>query len=155
MLGSRWQVGTRTGDTTTADVVASDRIGLRLSSPLLNHFRFYCHLKTARKFFRLTLLSSTSGTNFSEQSAVFRLNLLSRLRAIRPKMITWGLSATLSNLNEAIATLVGPRRRDHAKLIEANTPRKLEFSTIIPNPIERFPWAGHMGYGSSHKLLRY
>ena len=60
-------------------------------------------------------------------------------------MITWGLSATLANLDEAVATLVGPTRCDHAQLIQANAPRRLEFSTIIPDPIERFPWAGHMG----------
>ncbi|MBT6056082.1 MAG: ligase-associated DNA damage response DEXH box helicase, partial [Planctomycetaceae bacterium] len=70
---------------------------------------------------------------------------LSRLRAIRPQVITWGLSATLSNLDEAVTALVGPQRSRHAHLIEANTPRNLEFSTLIPEPIERFPWAGHLG----------
>ena len=70
---------------------------------------------------------------------------LSRLRAIRPQVITWGLSATLSNLDEAVTALVGPQRSRHAHLIKANAPRNLEFSTLIPEPIERFPWAGHLG----------
>lgn len=147
MLGSRWQVGTRTGDTTTAD-----RRRLRQNWPQA--------LITTPESLSILLSLEDSQEIFSDLDTVIvdewhellgtkrgiQTELaLSRLRAIRPKMITWGLSATLSNLNEAIATLVGPRRRDHAKLIEANTPRKLEFSTIIPNPIERFPWAGHMG----------
>ena len=144
MLGSRWQVGTRTGDTTTAD-----RRRLRQNWPQA--------LITTPESLSILLSLEDSQEIFSDLDTVIvdewhellgtkrgiQTELaLSRLRAIRPKMITWGLSATLSNLNEAIATLVGPRRRDHAKLIEANTPRKLEFSTIIPNPIERFPWAG-------------
>ncbi|MGA1619736.1 MAG: helicase-related protein, partial [Pirellulales bacterium] len=64
---------------------------------------------------------------------------------IRPAVISWGLSATLANLDEATAALVGPGRRQTTRLIKADAPRQLEFSTLIPQPIERFPWAGHMG----------
>ena len=147
MLGSHWQVGTRTGDTS-----AADRRRLRQNWPEA--------LITTPESLSILLSLEDSQEIFSDLDTVIvdewhellgtkrgvQTELaLSRLRAIRPGVITWGLSATLANLDEAVATLVGPTRRDHAQLIQANAPRRLEFSTIIPDPIERFPWAGHMG----------
>ena len=70
---------------------------------------------------------------------------LARLRALRPGLVTWGLSATLANLDEAITALVGPQRVASARVVRADVPRRLEIETLIPAPIERFPWAGHMG----------
>ena len=70
---------------------------------------------------------------------------LSRLKALRPKLVTWGLSATLANLGEATAALVGPGKQSAARLVSAAIPRPLEIETLIPEPMERFPWAGHMG----------
>jgi ATP-dependent Lhr-like helicase len=70
---------------------------------------------------------------------------LARLRALRPGLATWGLSATLANLDEAVAALVGPDRAATARVVKADVPRRLEIETLIPEPMERFPWAGHMG----------
>ena len=70
---------------------------------------------------------------------------LARLRTLSPGLCTWGLSATLANLDEALATLVGPPHASAARLITARIPRRLQISTLIPEPMERFPWAGHMG----------
>ncbi|MFN9368616.1 MAG: DEAD/DEAH box helicase [Planctomycetia bacterium] len=70
---------------------------------------------------------------------------LARLRALRPGLVTWGLSATLANLDDARAALVGPAAAERTRLISAHVPRRLEIETLIPTPMERFPWAGHMG----------
>jgi ATP-dependent Lhr-like helicase len=70
---------------------------------------------------------------------------LARLRTMRPDLVTWGLSATLANLDEAAAALVGPTRAGAARVVRAAVPRRLEIETLIPEPMERFPWAGHMG----------
>jgi ATP-dependent Lhr-like helicase len=146
MLGSHWQVGTRTGDTSAADrrrlrqnwpealITTPESLSILLS--LEDSHDIFADLDTVIVDEWHELL----GTKRGVQTEL----ALSRLRAIRPGMITWGLSATLANLDEAVATLVGPTC-DHAQLIQADAPRKLEFSTIIPDPIERFPWAGHMG----------
>jgi len=70
---------------------------------------------------------------------------LARLRTLSPGLCIWGLSATLANLDEALAALVGPPKASAARLITARIPRRLQISTLIPEPMERFPWAGHMG----------
>ncbi len=70
---------------------------------------------------------------------------LARLRALRPSVRIWGLSATVGNLSEALATLVFPQCVAEAELIRGKVPKKTEIRELIPKPIERFPWAGHLG----------
>jgi ATP-dependent Lhr-like helicase len=70
---------------------------------------------------------------------------LARLRALSPGLVSWGLSATLANLDDALAAVVGPAAAAAARLVEARVPRRLEVETLVPQPMERFPWAGHMG----------
>ena len=146
-LGRRWQVGIRTGDTSAADrrrlrqnwpeglVTTPETLSILLS--LDDCEEIFAGLDTVVVDEWHELL----GTKRGVQTEL----ALSRLRAIRPELISWGLSATLANLDEATAALVGPARSGAAKLIRADAPRQLEFSTLIPEPIERFPWAGHMG----------
>ncbi len=146
-FGQCWRVGTRTGDTSAADrrrlrqnwpealITTPESLSILLS--LEDSHEIFADLDTVIVDEWHELLATKRGVQ-TELA-------LSRLRAIRPNMMTWGLSATLSNLDEAVTALVGPQRSRHAHLIEANAPRNLEFSTLIPEPIERFPWAGHLG----------
>jgi len=70
---------------------------------------------------------------------------LARLRRLAPGLATWGLSATLANLDDAVAALAGPAGAAAARVVRATVPRRLEVETLVPRPMERFPWAGHMG----------
>lgn len=67
---------------------------------------------------------------------------LARLRKWCPEMRTWGLSATLGNLEEAAAPLMGDVDYE---MIAANQDKKIEIATLIPKEIESFPWSGHLG----------
>jgi ATP-dependent Lhr-like helicase len=75
---------------------------------------------------------------------------LERLRAWNPAMRTWGLSATLGNLEEASQALVGARRPYH--LIRAQLPKEIELDPVAPDEIDSFPWAGHLGLRLLPKL---
>ena len=96
---------------------------------------------------------------------------LARLRTLQPALRTWGLSATIGNLDEARDTLVGqavggrrwavgtaPRSavttgyrlpatgcRPAACIIRGEEPKQTTVDALIPPVIERFPWAGHLG----------
>ncbi len=69
---------------------------------------------------------------------------LARLRAWHPDLRIWGLSATLGNLDEARETLLGAAFPGSA-MISADLNKELVIETLIPQEIERFPWAGHLG----------
>ena len=67
---------------------------------------------------------------------------LAHLRGLCPALRTWGLSATLGNLDQARDVLLGgvPGR-----LIQGVLPKRLRIESLIPAAMERFPWAGHLG----------
>lgn len=70
---------------------------------------------------------------------------LARIRALNPDVRTWGLSATLGNLDEAMSVLLGPTCAKTGVMVRGLGRRSYDFKTLIPNDIERFPWAGHLG----------
>ncbi|GAC1304088.1 MAG: ligase-associated DNA damage response DEXH box helicase [Mucilaginibacter sp.] len=58
----------------------------------------------------------------------------------------WGISATIGNLEEAAEVLLGndfPPGR--IKMVRANLEKKLQIKSIIPENIESYSWAGHIG----------
>jgi ATP-dependent Lhr-like helicase len=69
---------------------------------------------------------------------------LARLRAWNPGVQTWGMSATLGNLEQARDVLMGAGA-EGSRLIVADDPKAVTVETLAPDDIERFPWAGHLG----------
>jgi ATP-dependent Lhr-like helicase len=142
-----WTVGIRTGDTSTADrrrlrenwptalVTTPESLSILLS--LDDAHDIFAGLEAVVVDEWHELLSTKRGVQ-TELA-------LARLRGLRPGLVSWGLSATLSNLDDAVAALVGPARASAARVVSARIPRRLEIETLIPEPMERFPWAGHMG----------
>ncbi len=66
---------------------------------------------------------------------------LARLRRWNPRLVVWGLSATLGNLDEAMATLCGPA----ARLVQGRIDKALVIDTLLPHEPGRFSWGGHLG----------
>ena len=80
---------------------------------------------------------------------------LARVRRWNPAVRTWGLSATLGNLDEAMHTLLGPGEgaRTDAALISGDDRKEISIATVLPPSIERFPWAGHLGLKLLERVL--
>jgi len=68
---------------------------------------------------------------------------LARLRTLNPSLKTWGLSATLANLDVAMQTLLGPNT--DGVLVQGSMPRDIEVETLLPSTLTNFPWSGHLG----------
>jgi len=68
---------------------------------------------------------------------------LARLRGWNPGLRTWGLSATLGNLDQAAAALVGVDREP--LIIAGDLDRPVELVSLLPGAVDRFPWAGRVG----------
>ncbi len=146
-LPGQWDVAVRTGDTSAADrrrlrgrppaalVTTPETLSIMLS--LDDAHEVFAGLESIIVDEWHELLSTKRGVQ-TELA-------LARLRALAPGVITWGLSATLANLDEAVEALVGPSRAAAARLVQATVPRRLAIETLIPRPMERFPWSGHMG----------
>jgi ATP-dependent Lhr-like helicase len=68
---------------------------------------------------------------------------LARLRGLRPQIRTWGLSATLANLEQALTCLTGVAGT--GTIVRGLDTKTIVIDTAHPDTIERFPWAGHIG----------
>jgi ATP-dependent Lhr-like helicase len=75
---------------------------------------------------------------------------LSRLKAINPNLMIWGISATIGNLAQAKEILTGHDGK--SVLVQAKLQKDIQIETILPDNLEKFPWAGHLGIKLAHKV---
>jgi ATP-dependent helicase Lhr and Lhr-like helicase len=79
---------------------------------------------------------------------------LSRLKAIAPQLKVWGISATIGNMDQAVEALLGnyytPGRY---KIVRADIKKKVEVESVMPDSLERMPWAGHLGIHLLAKVI--
>ncbi|MGJ3252109.1 MAG: ligase-associated DNA damage response DEXH box helicase [Elainellaceae cyanobacterium] len=76
---------------------------------------------------------------------------VSHLRGIQPQMQTWAVSATLGNLTEAAQAAVG--LDTDPVIIRSNLKRETVIRSILPQSIDTFPWAGHLGLRMFQDLI--
>jgi ATP-dependent Lhr-like helicase len=77
--------------------------------------------------------------------------LLTRLRALAPRARTWALSATIRNLDEALQAAVGMEQK--GELVREEVRRDIRIETLIPDQVDAFPWAGHLGLPMLRRLV--
>jgi ATP-dependent Lhr-like helicase len=75
---------------------------------------------------------------------------LSWLSRRRPGLRRWAISATIGNLEEAAQTAVGAGIR--GEIITAPLRRPTAIRSLLPDSIDGFPWAGHLGL-RMHEVL--
>ena len=68
-----------------------------------------------------------------------------------PAFRIWALSATIGNLDEALSVLLGTQ--NDGVLIRANLRKDIRIHTVLPDAVERLPWAGHLGIRLIDKVL--
>ncbi len=144
-LGLPFLVETRTGDTTQA-TRAKQRS--RLPSVLVTTPEslslFLTHALAAERFASLRCVivdewHELMGTKRGTQTEL----ALARLRKLAPHSRTWALSATIANLDEAARTACGLGSKP--VVVRSGATRDLELNTLLPDSVDAFPWAGHLG----------
>ena len=152
-LAPTWTIGLRSGDTTSAERAAQDR---RLPTVLVTTPESLT-LQLARAdaldtlaHVRLVVVDEWHELLGNKRGVQVQL-ALARLRRRRPGLMCWALSATLGNLDQALATLVGAPAPDAAApsprpaLVRGDVAKTIVIDTLLPERAERFSWGGHMG----------
>lgn len=68
----------------------------------------------------------------------------------------WGISATIGNLQQAMEVLLAPLQLIQNKngvIVRADRHKEIIIESILPDEIEKYPWAGHLGIRLAHKVL--
>ncbi len=147
-LGLPWSIESRTGDTKaavrarqrhrlpTALVTTPESLTLLLCRP--DHAALFADLRCVIVDEWHELLSSKRGAQ-TELA-------LARLRAVRPGLRTWGLSATLGNVAIARDTLLGVSNTGApaGRLVQGLVPKEVAVESLVPETMDTFPWAGHL-----------
>jgi ATP-dependent Lhr-like helicase len=145
-FGLPWSVAVRTGDTPAR---IRTRQNKRLPTVLvttpesLNLLFSYPGARERFGGLRLAVVDEWHELMGSKRGVLVEL-AAARLRAWCPRLRTWGLSATLGNIEVALGTLLG-RRADRGVLIQGQAPKTITVDALRPEKMERFPWAGHLG----------
>ncbi len=140
-----WTVEARTGDTTGANKTRQRK---RLPSCLvttpesLSVLLSYPDFKQSASDLKAIIVDEWHELLSTKRGIQTEL-CLARLRKWNPKVRTWGLSATLGNLDVAKSALLGSF--SEGRLIDGGLQKKFRIESIIPSDMERFPWAGHLG----------
>lgn len=81
---------------------------------------------------------------------------LSRLKTIAAEygnpLRIWAISATIGNMDTALEVALGSDY-ESGVLVKADIDKKLEVISILPDDVERFPWAGHLGLKLVEKVM--
>ena len=153
-LNFPWSISTRTGDTSASvrakqkknefQVLITTPESLHLMIASKNHEKIFEELECVVVDEWHELLGSKRGVQVELA--------LSRIRSVRKKVRIWGVSATIGNLRESLSVLLGPGRSKR-KIVRAEIEKKITITSVIPDEVERFPWAGHLGIRLLDKVV--
>jgi ATP-dependent Lhr-like helicase len=140
-----WTVGLRTGDTTSAErarqarklpsalVTTPESLSLLLSNP---------DAREKLSDLRLVVVDEWHELLGNKRGVMTEL-CLARLRKWNSRVRTWGLSATLGNIDEALERLIPASVT--RRIVKGVSDKKVLMDTLIPPDVDKFPWAGHIG----------
>lgn len=150
-----WKVGIRNGDTSTAErqkqknnlpeilIITPESLHLLLAQK--NCSSYFEDLKFIAVDEWHELMGSKRGVQV--ELAISRI-----ITASKNKLSIWGISATIGNLDEAKEVLLCPLKTE-GTIIRANIEKRIEIESIIPDEIDNYPWAGHLGIKLAHRLI--
>ncbi|MCU7548364.1 ligase-associated DNA damage response DEXH box helicase [Chitinophagaceae bacterium LB-8] len=177
-LGMQWQVGIRSGDTSTADrqkqkrqmpevlIITPESLHLLLTQK--GYPEIFKNLQVIAVDEWHELMGSKRGVQV--ELAISRICGLSNAQLKdKPGLSIWGISATIGNLEQAKDVLLRPITHPQplkgsssaAKpwlnkngiIVRASLSKSIEVESILPDEIEKYPWAGHLGIKLAKKVL--
>ncbi|WP_243697422.1 ligase-associated DNA damage response DEXH box helicase [Flaviaesturariibacter aridisoli] len=169
-LGLPWKVGIRNGDTSLSDrqkqkrhmpevlLITPESLHLLLAQK--NYPDVFKHLRLLAVDEWHELIGSKRGVQVE-----LAISRIVGLRQVPPGkagkndptgLSVWGISATIGNLDQAMDVLLAPvveRYGTKAVIVRTNLRKQIEIDSILPDEIEKYPWAGHLGLRLAEKVL--
>lgn len=148
-----WEVGIRSGDTSIKErekqkhkppqLLITTPESLHLLLAQKNHAALFADLKVVVVDEWHELMGSKRGVQVELA--------LSRFKKLSPSLKIWGISATIGNMDQAVEALLGNTLTVPGKIIRADIKKKIEVVSVMPDTLEKMPWAGHLGI---HLLMK-
>lgn len=149
-----WTVVLRTGDASARDrrLARSGKPEVVVTTPeSLALLLSYADTQAALTELRVVVVDEWHELLGSKRGVLLELGL-ARLRALAPRLRTWGLSATLGNLDEAARVLLP--QATSPRLVGGAPPRRTAVDCLLPADAGRFPYAGHLGLSQLPQVMQ-
>ena len=149
-LAPHWTLGMRTGDTSSAErarqslrwpttlLTTPESLSLMLARP---------HAKQELATVQVVVVDEWHELMGNKRGVQLQL-ALARLRQLNPKLMVWGMSATLGNVAYAAHALQGAASADadvQPVIVQGKVNKTLVIDTLIPDNPGQYSWAGHLG----------
>lgn len=156
MLDVDYKIDIRTGDTSTKNrqhqkksppdclITTPESLHLLLSQKKATHY--FRNLEAVIVDEWHELLGTKRGVQVE-----LALSRLKNCNSETPLKI-WGISATIGNLQEAKNILLGPHS-NNGVFVQAQMDKAIHVQSILPDTVEKYPWAGHLGIKLLSKIL--
>jgi ATP-dependent Lhr-like helicase len=150
-----WKVAIRNGDTSTAErqkqknnlpeilIITPESLQLMLAQ------KNYSENLNDLKFIAIDEWHELMG---SKRGVQVELALSRLIGSSKNKLSIWGISATIGNLEEAKEVLLAPLKKKGC-IIRAIMDKRIEVVSIIPEEIDNYPWAGHLGIKLVNRII--
>ncbi len=152
----RWKVGLRTGETTT-----NERQKQKKNAPqalvitpeslhvLLSQSDYPNYLKNVK-----SIIVDEWHELIGTKRGVATELAISRLKNISEETLKiWGISATIGNLPQAKRVLLGENLYKKSISIKADIEKEIIVESVLPDEVEKFPWAGYLGTKLIDKVI--
>ena len=150
-LAPNWTIGMRTGDTPSAERARQDRrmpTVLVTTPESLTLMLTREHAREELSGVEYVVIDEWHELIGSKRGVQSQL-AIARLWRWNPRLVAWGLSATLGNLQEAMEVLCQPGMQRGATpppaLVQGKIDKTLIIDTLIPPDPGKYSWAGHLG----------
>lgn len=172
-LGMQWKIGIRNGDTETSErqkqkrnmpevlIITPESLHLLLAQK--NNSGIFQSVQIIAVDEWHELLGSKRGVQV--ELALSRIiHLIDRkqitdnsikignLSSLNLHLSLWGISATIGNLVEAKEVLLSPLQQEGV-IVKAKMKKEIAVESILPDEIEKYPWAGHLGIKLAEKII--
>ncbi len=161
-LNLPWKVAIRNGDTSTADrqkqkrntpevlIITPESLQLILAQK--NNATIFETVQTIAVDEWHELLGSKRGVQV--ELALSRIIAINQQSQISNNHLSiWGISATIGNLEEAKEVLLAPLQQTQTVIVKAELDKQIQVIPIIPDEIEKYPWAGHLGIKLAERII--
>ncbi|NJL75621.1 MAG: ligase-associated DNA damage response DEXH box helicase [Saprospiraceae bacterium] len=155
-LGLEWKAEIRSGDTSSSERQKQKKNPPELLITTPESLHLLLAAKEYPKFFKhlqVVVVDEWHELVGSKRGVQIEL-ALAHLKGILPTLKIWGISATIGNMDEALAILLGGSlQMGKHKIVRANIKKNILVESILPDEIEKFPWSGHLGIKLLEKIL--
>jgi ATP-dependent Lhr-like helicase len=151
-----WKVGVRSGDTSLKERAKQREKPPELLITTPESLHLLMATKGYEEFFkdlRVVVADEWHELMGSKRGVQIELGL-SRLKRIVPDLKVWGISATIGNMDDAMQALLGSYYKEKGNtIIKSDIHIQIIVESVMPDSLERMPWAGHLGIHLLQKVV--